>query len=117
MFKVCHRYILRTPMMTIMISIGILCTLTISLTHGQTSSVFNRPATGASLGAVVQPSPSPVHNGVSTNITITFLTLRFGISRIVDSLPITHAHSCLVKQFCAERFIICIDLVNFSLNK
>jgi hypothetical protein len=78
MFKVCHRYTLRTPMMSIMISIGILCTLTISLTHGQTSSVFNKPATGVSLGAVVQPSSSPVHKGVPTNITITFLTLRLG---------------------------------------
>jgi len=38
--------------------------------------VLNKPATGTSLGAVLQPSPSPVHRG-KTNITITFLTLRF----------------------------------------
>ena len=53
---------------------GILCAH-ISLTNAQTSSVLNKPATGTSLGAVLQPSPSPVHRG-KTNITITFLTLR-----------------------------------------
>jgi hypothetical protein len=58
--KVCHRYRLRIAVMTLMISVGILFTH-ISLTNAQTSSVLNKPATG--LGAVLQPSPSPVHRG------------------------------------------------------
>jgi hypothetical protein len=77
MVKACHRYHRYTVMMALMISVGIFCTH-ISLTNAQTSSVHNKPATGTSLGAVLQPSPSPVHKGVPTNITITFLTLRFG---------------------------------------
>src|SRR5215472_6008830 len=72
--KVYHRYRLRIAVMTFMISVGILFTH-ISLTNAQTSSVLNKPAT--SLGAVLQPSPNPVHRGVPTNITITFLTLGF----------------------------------------
>jgi hypothetical protein len=72
MMKVCHRYRLRVVMI-LMISVGIFCT-NISLTNAQTSSVLKKPATA--LGAVLQPSPSPVHKGVPTNITITFLTLR-----------------------------------------
>jgi hypothetical protein len=75
--KVYHRYHLRTALLTLMISVSILCSQ-ISLTSAQTSSILNKPAKGTSLGAVLQPSPSPVHKGVSTNITITFLTLRFG---------------------------------------
>lgn len=75
MLKFCHPYTLRTAMMTLLVLGGVLCNLTISPTHAQTSS---KPATGVSLGAVLQPSPSPVHKGVPTNITITFLTLRFG---------------------------------------
>ena len=63
--------------MALMISVGILCTH-ISLTNAQTSSLLNKPATGTSLGAVLQPSLSPVHKGVPTNITITFLSLRYG---------------------------------------
>jgi hypothetical protein len=62
MMKVCHRYHLRTAVMTLMISVGIFCTH-ISLTNAQTSSVLNKPATGTTLGAVLQPSPSPVHRG------------------------------------------------------
>jgi hypothetical protein len=65
-------------MMALLVLGGVLCNLTISPTHAQTSSPLNKSATGVSLGAVVQPSPSPVHKGVPTNITITFLTLRFG---------------------------------------
>jgi hypothetical protein len=76
MLKVCHRYTLRTAMMTLIVLGGILCNLTISPTYAQTSAVLNKPATGVSLGAVLQPSPNPVHKGVPTNITITFL--RFG---------------------------------------
>ena len=75
--KVCHRCRLGTAVMALMISVGILCTH-ISLTNAQTSSLLNKPATGTSLGAVLQPSLSPVHKGVPTNITITFLTLRYG---------------------------------------
>jgi hypothetical protein len=78
MSKFCHRYTLRTAMMALLVLGGVLCNLTISPTHAQTSSPLNKSATGVSLGAVVQPSPSPVHKGVPTNITITFLTLRFG---------------------------------------
>src|SRR5215469_12957940 len=74
--KACHRYRLRIAVMTFMISVGILCTH-IYLTNARTSSVLNKPATGTSLGAVLQPSPNPVHRGVPTNITITFLTLGF----------------------------------------
>jgi hypothetical protein len=74
--KICHWYHLRTAMMTLMISVGILCTLTIPLASGQTSSVFNKPASGVSLGAVLKTSPTSVHKGVLTNITIIFLTLR-----------------------------------------
>jgi hypothetical protein len=77
MFKVCHRYHVQTAMMTL-ISVGVLCTLTISPTSAQKSSVFNKLVNGVSLGAVLQPSPSPVHKGVPTNITISFLTLILG---------------------------------------
>jgi hypothetical protein len=73
--KVCHRSLLCTAVTTLMISVGIFCT-PISLTNAQTSSVLNKPATGTGLGAVLQPYPSPVHRGIPTNITITFLTLR-----------------------------------------
>jgi len=85
--KVCHRYRLRIAVMTFMISVGILCTH-IYLTNAQTSSVLNKPATGTSLGAVLQPSPNPVHRGVPTNITITFLTFRLGLK--ADSMLQPH---------------------------
>ena len=54
--------------------ISIFCTH-ISLTKAQTSSAFSKSASGVILGAVLQPSPSPVHKGIPTNITINFLTL------------------------------------------
>jgi hypothetical protein len=76
--KVLHRYHLCTAVVTLMISAGILCNLTVSPTHAQTSFALNKPATGVSLGAVLQPSHSPVHKGIPTNITITFLTIRVG---------------------------------------
>src|SRR5215831_11853307 len=76
MFKACHDYHVRIATTIVMISLGILCT-PISLTNAQTSSVLNKSATGTSLGAVLHASPSTVHKGVPTNITITFLTLRF----------------------------------------
>jgi hypothetical protein len=62
------------------ISVGILYTST-SLTSGQIclgggqSYVLNKPTSGVSLGAVLRASPSPIHNRIPTNITITFLTL------------------------------------------
>jgi len=76
MFKVCRHYHVRITTMTVMISVCILCTH-ISLGNAQTSS-FNKSASEASLGAVLQPFPRPVHTGMPTNITITFLTLRLG---------------------------------------
>ena len=76
MFKVCHGYQVRIAIRTVMISIGILCTH-IPQSKAQTSS-FNKPASEASLGAVLQPFPRPVHTGMPTNITITFLTLGLG---------------------------------------
>jgi hypothetical protein len=75
MDKVRHHYHLRTVVVTLMISVGILCTH-ISITSAQTSSL--KKSSGVSLGAVLQPSPSPVHKGVPTNITIIFLTLQVG---------------------------------------
>jgi hypothetical protein len=61
-------------MMTFIIVLGsILFNPTTSPTHAQTAA-----ATGVSLGAVLQLSHSPVHKGVPTNITITFLTLGVG---------------------------------------
>jgi len=77
MFKACHHCHVRIATTIVMISVGILCTH-ISLTNAQTSSIHNKTAIGTSLGAVLQPSPSPVHKGVPTNITITFLTLGLG---------------------------------------
>jgi len=65
-------------MMTLIVLSGILCNLTICLTHAQASSALNKPSNGVSLGAILQPSPSPVHKGVLTNITIAFLSLGFG---------------------------------------
>ncbi|MGB6528193.1 MAG: hypothetical protein WBF33_08805 [Candidatus Nitrosopolaris sp.] len=70
-------YHLRTSVMTLLVSVGIICTLIIPLTSAQTSS-FKKSASGISLGAVLQPSPSPVHKGIPTNITIIFLTLGLG---------------------------------------
>jgi hypothetical protein len=66
------------PLVTL-ISTGILCNH-ISITSAQTSS-FKQPVSGVGLGAVLQPSPSPVHKGIPTNITITFLTLGLGKKR------------------------------------
>jgi hypothetical protein len=74
MYKICYMYNLRTAMMTLIVLVGIFCILTISPTSAQTSS-FKKSASGVSLGAVLQPAPSPVHKGIPTNITITFLTL------------------------------------------
>ena len=73
MEKVRH---LPTAVMTLLISVGILCTH-ISITSAQTS-FLKKSDSGVSLGAVLQRSPSPVHKGVPTNITITFLILRVG---------------------------------------
>jgi hypothetical protein len=66
-------------MMTFIIVLGsILCNPITPPIHAQTSSALNKEATGVSLGAVLKPSHSPVHKGVLTNITITFLTLGVG---------------------------------------
>jgi len=86
MFKVCHGYQVRIAMMSVMISVGILCTH-ISLSKAQTSS-FNKLASESGLAALLQPSPRPVHTGIPTNITITFLTLR--LSQKADSMLQPH---------------------------
>src|SRR5215510_13225842 len=66
-------------MMTFIIVLcSILCNPITSPIHAQTSSALNKEATGVSLGSVLKPSHSPVHKGVPTNITITFLTLGVG---------------------------------------
>ena len=101
--------------MTFVVLGGILCNLPIPPTLAQTSFALNKPASGVSLGAVLQPSPNPVHKGIPTNITITFLTL--GVGQKADIVLQPHVdYDVKILKDSKKVFLGCFKLIDTGFN-